>query len=295
LTETVDERFERAAFASWLGGRSAATARAYLSDLAAFIVWLEAEGIDSPLEVDRLDLRRWMGALHRQGLAKSTMARKAASIRAYFGFLVSRGVIGVDPAARLSAPSASSRLPEVVGQADLAALLDDRDDVGTPVELRDHAIIELLYAAGLRVGELCGLDLDDVDLAGGVVTAFGKGAKERRVPIHERCAVAIERYVAEGRAALMDDESPAGALFFNQRGRRLGPRDARRVLDRRAASPTHPHALRHTFATHLLDGGADLRVVQELLGHASLGTTQLYTHVSKERLQRVYDDTHPRA
>jgi site-specific recombinase XerD len=183
----------------------------------------------------------------------------------------------------------------VIGQADLTALLDGAVDEDDPIALRDHAILELLYAAGLRVAELCGLDVDDVDLVTGVVTAFGKGSKERRVPIHEQCLVAVERYLAKGRLAMMTPESPTGVLFVNRRGNRLGPRDVRRILDRRSPSPTHPHALRHTFATHLLDGGADLRVVQELLGHSSLATTQLYTHVSKDRLQTVYDATHPRA
>ena len=129
----------------------------------------------------------------------------------------------------------------------------------------------------------------------GMVTVMGKGAKERRVPIHERCAQWIERYLSDTRLAMMRQDSPAGALLFNRLGRRLGPRDVRRILDRRSSQPTHPHALRHTYATHLLDGGADLRVVQELLGHASLGTTQIYTHVSKDRLQQVYDRTHPRS
>ncbi len=290
----VVDPFERAAFASWLSGRSSATAKAYLSDLDALVSWLAEEGITTPAKVDRLVLRRYLGSLQRRGLAKSTMARKAAAARSYFSFLTARGIVEVDPAARLSAPKASSRLPAVLGQADLAVLLDagDQDD---PVGLRDRALVELLYAAGLRVAELCGLDLDDLDLAHGMLVAFGKGAKERRVPVHERCAQALERYLSEARASLMNESSPSAAVFFNRRGHRMGPRDVRRVLDRWSASPTHPHALRHTFATHLLDGGADLRVVQELLGHASLATTQLYTHVSKERLQRVYDDTHPRA
>jgi site-specific recombinase XerD len=290
----LEDPFERAAFASWLSGRSSATARAYLSDLDALVSWLALVGITRPSEVDRLGLRRYLGELQRRGLAKSTMARKAAAARSYFSFLVARGLLEVDPAARLSAPKASSRLPEVVGQADLAVLLEAGAGED-PVSLRDRALIELLYAAGLRVAELCGLDLDDLDLAHGMLTAFGKGAKERRVPIHERCALALERYLAEARASMMHDASPAAALFFNRRGQRMGPRDVRRVLDRWSVAPTHPHALRHTYATHLLDGGADLRVVQELLGHASLATTQLYTHVSKERLQHVYDETHPRA
>ena len=290
-----EDPFERAAYAAWLGGRAASTRRAYVADVEGLLGWLGSEGIEEPSEVDRLVLRRWLGDLQRRGLAKSTMARKAASIRSYFAFLTARGLVEQDPASRLSAPTASSRLPAVLGQSDLAALLDAGADVDEPLALRDHAVIELLYAAGLRVAELCGLDLDDLDLASGVVTAFGKGAKERRVPIHETCADALERYLARGRPALMTSTSPAAALFFNQRAQRLGPRDVRRILDRRSASPTHPHALRHTFATHLLDGGADLRVVQELLGHTSLATTQIYTHVSKDRLQRVYDATHPRA
>ena len=291
----VADPFERTAFAAFLDGRSPATKRAYLSDLDGLVAWLEGIGIHGPSEVDRLMLRTWMGQLMGEGLAKSTMARKAAAIRSYFGFLFARGALAVDPAARLSAPSPSSRLPEVVGQADLVAILDAPIDEGDPIAVRDRAVLELLYAAGLRVSELCGLDLDDVDLARGQVRAFGKGSKERLVPIHERCCQALERYIGTARPSLMNEESPSAAVFFNRRGRRLGPRDVRRLLDAVAPSPTHPHALRHTYATHLLDGGADLRVVQELLGHASLGTTQLYTHVSKDRLQRVYDDTHPRA
>jgi len=145
------------------------------------------------------------------------------------------------------------------------------------------------------VAELCGLDTDSVDVSGRTVTVVGKGGKERRVPMHDRCTEAIEDWLEQGRHALRGPESPPGAVFLNRRGRRLGPRDVRRILDRRSPSPTHPHALRHSFATHLLDGGADLRVVQELLGHASLQTTQVYTHVSKERLLAVYGATHPRA
>ena len=236
-----------------------------------------------------------MASLAARDLAKSTIARKAASIRAYFSWLHERGLITEDPAARLSAPTASSHLPTLVGQAELTDLLDRPVDRADGVEVRDQVVLELLYGSGLRVSELCGIDLDDVDLATGTLTVLGKGAKERRVPIHERCAQWIEVYLDSSRPAFMSEHSPAAALLLNRRGGRLGPRDVRRILDRRSTQPTHPHALRHTFATHLLDGGADLRVVQELLGHASLGTTQIYTHVSKERLQRVYDQTHPRA
>jgi site-specific recombinase XerD len=163
------------------------------------------------------------------------------------------------------------------------------------VRARDDAVVELLYGSGLRVAELCGLHPNDVDLARGLVRVLGKGSKTRQVPLSQPAVEAVRAYLAGGRTWFEVDRSPADALFLNRRGNPLGPRDVRRILDRRAASPTHPHALRHTFATHLLDGGADLRVVQELLGHASLQTTQVYTHVSKERLLRVYEDTHPRA
>jgi integrase/recombinase XerC len=163
------------------------------------------------------------------------------------------------------------------------------------VRLRDDAVLELLYGSGLRVSELCGLRSGDLDVARGVVTVWGKGSKQRRVPMSEPARQAVAGWIDRGRSHLVTGESPEDAVFLNRRGRRLGPRDVRRILDRRAGSPTHPHALRHTFATHLLDGGADLRAVQELLGHADLATTQHYTHVSKERLRAVHQVAHPRA
>ncbi|HXY28764.1 MAG TPA: tyrosine-type recombinase/integrase, partial [Acidimicrobiales bacterium] len=216
--------------------------------------------------------------------------------RRYFAWLQRTGLRSDDPARSLHAPSGTGRLPRVLRTDELNALLDepparvDADDEA--IRLRDDAVLELLYAAGLRVSELCGLDRGDVDLRGRTVTVLGKGSKQRRVPIHDAAVAALRRWLEDGRDGV---EGPPEAVFVNRRGARLGPRDVRRILDRRAASPTHPHALRHTFATHLLDGGADLRVVQELLGHASLATTQVYTHVSKERLRAVYGETHPRA
>ena len=203
------------------------------------------------------------------------------------------------PLRRLSAPAPDSRLPRVLGHAELDQLLEPAPgpETGQPdeVDRRDDAVLELLYGSGLRVAELCGLDVGDLDLARRVVTVTGKGAKQRQVLIHDHCAAALEAWLEGPRMAMAGPESPAEALFYNRRGSRLGPRDVRRLLDRRSPVPTHPHALRHSFATHLLDGGADLRVVQELLGHASLQTTQVYTHVSKERLLTVYSGTHPRA
>jgi integrase/recombinase XerC len=169
------------------------------------------------------------------------------------------------------------------------------DTLGGVVARRDAALLELLYGSGLRIAEATALDVDDLDLARSRVVVSGKGGRQRTVPLSEPAVHCLRRWLADGRAALVTDVTPAGAVFLNRRGRRLTPRDARRIVDRRASAPTHPHALRHTFATHLLDGGADLRVVQELLGHSDVATTQRYTHVSKERLRAVFDATHPRA
>ncbi|HEY6623448.1 MAG TPA: tyrosine-type recombinase/integrase [Acidimicrobiales bacterium] len=301
--------WELAAFHRSLGGLSAATVRAYTSDLDSFTSWAERGGARGPADVDRILLRRYLAYLATRRYAKATIARKAAAVRTYFSWCHRRGLIAGDPSARLSAPKPASRLPRVLGRAELQALLEPGntapptapDSTAPPtahaeaLRLRDDAVLELLYGSGLRVAELCGLDLDRLDVGRRLVVVIGKGNKERQVLMHDRCAEAVCQWVDEGLSVLIKPSSPPKALFLNQRGNRLGPRDVRRILDRRSPVPTHPHALRHTFATHLLDGGADLRVVQELLGHASLQTTQVYTHVSKERLLTVYEDTHPRA
>jgi site-specific recombinase XerD len=277
-------------FGDWLSGRAEETRRAYVGDLTTFARWMERSDIEGPAEVDRLHLRRYLASLGTRHLARATVARKAAALRSYFAWAFRQGLVPADPARTLRAPSGKGRLPRVLSSGEIGTLLDD---AGTSViDLRDRAALELLYAAGLRVSELCGLDRRGVDLRARTVTVLGKGGKERRVPIHDQAAAALDEWLRVGRAEM---PGPHEAVFVNQRGSRLGPRDVRRILDRRAAAPTHPHALRHTFATHLLDGGADLRVVQELLGHASLATTQIYTHVSKERLRAVYEGTHPRA
>ena len=192
-----------------------------------------------------------------------------------------------------------ARLPRVLGRAEVEVLLErpparvEGDDPAR--RQRDDAVLELLYGSGLRVSELCRLDLADLDLGRRRVTVTGKGDKQRMVPLSEAAVESVRGWLGSGRAAMAGPETPPAAVFLNTRGRRATPRDVRRLLDRRSAHPTHPHALRHTFATHLLDGGADLRVVQELLGHASLQTTQVYTHVSKERLLQTHERTHPRA
>jgi site-specific recombinase XerD len=309
-------RWELDGFARWAGTRSAATAAAYRRDVEAFVAWAERGGVEQPGAVSRLLLRRYLAFLDTRRYARATIARKAAALRSYFGWCLRRGVIEQDPAARLSSPSPRSRLPRVLSHQEVEVLLErpragsvpdapgaaaraERTRSRVPhedaVAVRDHAVLELLYGAGLRVSELCGLDVRGVDLSARTVTVIGKGNKERRLPVHDGCVAALERWFRHGRAQMVGPISPPDALFVNRRGARLGPRDVRRILDRRAPVPTHPHALRHSFATHLLDGGADLRVVQELLGHASLQTTQIYTHVSKERLLSVYGGTHPRA
>ena len=277
-------------FSAWLGGRAAATRTAYVSDLRAFTEWMGRSDVESPEGVDRMHLRRYLASLGTRKLARATIARKAAALRCYFAWQVRQGRLGSDPARSLRAPSGGGRLPRVLSGGEVDALLDAAP--ASALDRRDLAVLELLYAAGLRVSELCGIDRGDVDLRGRTVTVLGKGGKQRRVPVHDAAVAALRAWFEDGRDAMA---GPPEAAFVNQRGARLGPRDVRRILDRRSASPTHPHALRHTYATHLLDGGADLRVVQELLGHASLATTQVYTHVSKERLRAVYGETHPRA
>jgi integrase/recombinase XerC len=275
------------------------TALVYGKDVAAFLTWAERAGLDGPEAVTRLLLRRYLAYLATRRYARRTIARKVSALRRYFGFLRHEGVLATDPSVRLSAPAGDSRLPRVLGQSEIDVLLDDPparvDADPDAVRLRDDAVLELLYGSGLRVAELCGLRPADVDLPRSMVTVWGKGSKQRQVPLSAPAVEAIAAWVARGRHDLATAETPSDALFVNRRGHRLGPRDVRRLLDRRAAAPTHPHALRHSFATHLLDGGADLRVVQELLGHASLQTTQVYTHVSKEHLLTVYGTSHPRA
>jgi site-specific recombinase XerD len=291
-------------FAGSLTSLSANTVAAYTSDLRAFVEWCGRSDLDGPERVDRVLLRRYIGYLTTRQYARRTVVRKAAALRRYFDWLRRRGVIAVDPAASLHTGGAEGRLPRVLDGRELDALLapDDPDDGdGAPPEAqvwiraRDDALLEVLYGSGVRVGELCGLDIDDLELRAGAATVWGKGSKQRRVPLSDPAVDALRSWLGQRAGLPAAGAQDEAALFLNLRRRRMTPRDVRRVLDRRAISPTHPHALRHTFATHLLDGGADLRVVQELLGHSDVATTQRYTHVSKERLKAVYDEAHPRA
>ncbi|MEI2703733.1 MAG: tyrosine-type recombinase/integrase [Ilumatobacteraceae bacterium] len=282
-------------FATSLTRAAPNTVVAYVGDIAGLAAWVGRGGVEGPADVDKSLLRRYVAWMHTRHVAKRTIARKVSSLRRYFAYLRRAGVIETDPTTTLRSPAGESRLPRVLDDADLAILLDAPPPAEEPEwrRRRDDAVLETLYGSGLRVAELCGLDVDSVDLAAGAVVVWGKGSKSRRVPLSQPAADAIGAWLAVRHEAVGE---PAGAaMFANERGNRLSPRDVRRILDRRAARPTHPHALRHSFATHLLDGGADLRSVQELLGHADVATTQRYTHVSKERLRLVYEHTHPRA
>ena len=284
-------------FTRSLTAAAPATVAAYRADLEGFVQWAERGGVAGPAAVQRITLRRYLAFLATQGRARRTIARRASSLRRYFRWLRRVGVIDTDPTSRLSAPKGEGRLPHVLRADELHQLLDEpgvavvADSAG--LRARDDAVLELLYGSGLRVSELCGLRTGDVEAEHRSVVVWGKGGKQRKVPLSAPSAAAV---VAWARVRPDHVGPDAGdALFVNSRGRPLTPRDVRRILDRRSPVPTHPHALRHTYATHLLDGGADLRAVQELLGHADLATTQIYTHVSRERLRRVFDESHPRA
>ena len=272
------------------------TLAAYRGDIRDFSAWALRSGHERLDSIDRTLLRRYISFLTERKYARRSIARKASALRSMLSWAVARGFLETDPSADLEVPKLDRPLPKVMKAADAAKLCElppEDDGIG----LRDRAILELLYACGLRVAELCGLDLDDIDLDRGTVLVTGKGRKQRRVPVGQPAVAAVRRYVTEARPASMGKDT--AALFFNSRGNRLGPRSVRALVTRylaaEGATPASPHTLRHSFATHLLDGGADLRAVQELLGHESLATTQIYTHVSTERLRAVYEQSHPRA
>jgi site-specific recombinase XerD len=270
------------------------TISAYLSDVNLFIEWVGRQSILTPDAVTKDIVRQYIGFLTTMKMAKRTTGRKLAALRRYFGWLARNQKISVDPTIGVRTPSDTGRLPKVLTNEQLGALLhtDDTDQPDWKIA-RDTAVIELLYGSGLRVSELCSLDVDSINVKQLAVSVMGKGGKERRVPVGEPSLVALKQWVAL-RTEVVANSSTV-ALFVNSRGTRLGTRDVRRIIDARSLAPTHPHALRHTYATHLLDNGADLRAVQELLGHADVATTQRYTHVSKERLKSAYGTSHPRA
>ena len=270
------------------------TRAAYRRDLESFTTWAIGDGATGPASVDRLALRRYLADLTAKGLATATIRRRVAALRRYFRWTTERGLTPTDPTLGLSVPSGTARLPRVLRADELVVMLDEDDSVPTELGLRDRAVLEVLYGSGLRVSELCALTVGSVEPGSRWLSVVGKGGKQRRVPVSQPSIEALEAWLRDGRP-LLSHPATTDALFLNLRGKPLSPRDVRRIVDRRSPVPTHPHALRHTFATHLLDGGADLRVVQELLGHTDVATTQIYTHVSRERLRNVYEHSHPRA
>jgi integrase/recombinase XerC len=287
---------------------SPATVRAYGADLRDLGAAIPG---GTPLEgIDLEHLRQWLWTATQRGDARSTLARRTAAARGFFAWALEEGLIPVDPSLRLVAPKRGRSLPKVATADALTGVLaqaGERAAAGDPVALRDHAVLEMLYAAGIRVSELCGLDIDDLDRTRRTVRVLGKGSKERVVPFGLPALHAVEAYLVRGRAALIaragepgSTRSVASALFLGVRGGRMSQRAVYDVVSRElgpalGSTAVGPHTLRHSAATHLLDGGADLRTVQELLGHASLGTTQIYTHVSAERLAATYKLAHPRA
>jgi integrase/recombinase XerC len=297
-------------FLASLGDRSEHTRRAYAHDVSEFVEWAERGGCSEPSAVDHRALRRYLAFLQTRGFARRTIARKAAAVRAFLRYLRRRGVIEVDPGRSLRSPKGEARLPRVPRRAEAAAILDGAaarveqlpgeaaDPVAAALARRDLAVLEVLYGAGLRVSECCGLQIPDCDLGRGLVTVLGKGAKVRRVPVGEPACAAVAEWLELGRGVLATDDSPPQAVFLSRRGGQLSTRDAHRIVEAHPLADgrtIHPHALRHAYATHLLEGGADLRAVQELLGHTDLATTQIYTHLTRDRLRAVYDATHPRA
>lgn len=278
------------------------TVRAYLGDVAGMLGHAAALGLLTLDDLDVRTLRSWLANQQTLGKARTTMARRATAVRVFTAWALRTGRASTDPGAQLGSPKAHRSLPPALDVAQARALLDaaaTTADDGSPVGLRDVAILELLYATGIRVGELCGLDIDDVDRTRRVVRVFGKGRKERTVPYGLPADIALGRWLDEARPRLVAPGAGA-ALFLGARGRRVDQRAVRSMVHRRLADvpgapDLGPHGLRHTAATHLLEGGADLRTVQELLGHASLATTQIYTHVTAERLRTAFQLAHPRA
>ena len=281
------------------------TVRNYTADLCGsknmkgFFTFLKEKNVSSLDKVDRHILRDYMGYLVEQGIVKASIARKLSAIRSFYRYLTREGVLRTNPIEKASSPKLDKRLPSFLTIDEIERLLAAAD-LSDPVGQRDRAILELLYASGLRVSELAQLTLGQIDFDTNEIRVWGKGAKERVVLMGEPAAMALKKYLRKGRPKLLDGKKKNSAFFLNRDGGRLSERSIQRMLEKYARvaginKRVHPHMLRHTFATHLLDGGADLRVVQELLGHASLNSTQIYTHVTKSQARKVYLSAHPMA
>jgi integrase/recombinase XerC len=296
LTEAVDEFLRQLHI---VRHASPNTLRAYARDLADFLSFLGMEGIGDWRQVTVVTLRRFLNHLFAQGYERRTIARKLSAVRALFRFLAQTGRIAANPAAELRQPRLPQKLPTVLDETQADALLS-APDPKTPRGIRDRALLELLYAAGLRVSELANLTVRDVDFAEGLVRVKGKGDKERFVPLHDEALHWLHRYLQESRPQfLRRAKKVTDALFVSQKGTPLTVRQIHRLVTGYASKAlglkVSPHALRHSFATHLLEGGADLRAIQELLGHASLAATQIYTRLSRSHLRRIYEKAHPRS
>jgi integrase/recombinase XerC len=279
--------------------RSPHTVRAYVGDAVSVLDHARRRGVRTLDALDLGILRSWLAEVRTGGAARTTLARRAAAVRTFTAWTRTAGLVDVDPGQLLASPRPHRTLPPVLGADEAIALMEVGADDLSPLARRDRLIVELLYASGIRVGELVGLDIDDVDRHRRVLRVLGKGAKERTVPFGLPALRALEEWLTTGRPDLVGADS-GPALLLGARGRRIDQRAVREVVHRRLGSvpgapDIGPHGLRHSAATHLLDGGADLRAVQELLGHASLATTQIYTHVSVERLRQAFVNAHPRA
>ena len=276
---------------------SDSTASVYKRDLKSFIEWCESQELTVPSEVSRRNLRHYLAWLQENDYSRRTISRKASSLRRYFKWAQHNSLTDSNPTVNLQTQGGKSKLPRVLKKQELQVLLDNprpatlKDGIR---KSRDDAILELLYGSGLRVSELCNLKFDQIDFKKQLLRVEGKGRKERLVPLSMKSIQCLELWLKDGRPEMLGTEEKHDFVFVNMRHKQITPRDVRRLLDRRSSVPVNPHALRHTFATHLLDGGADLREVQELLGHSDLSSTQIYTHVSKDRLKAIHKRTHPR-
>ena len=289
--------WELSNFVQSLTSVSDSTASVYKRDLKSFIEWCDSQKLTAPSEVSRRNLRYYLAWLQENDYSRRTISRKASSLRRYFKWAQRKSLIDSNPTVNLQTQGGKSKLPRVLKKQELQVLLDNPRPVTINDgirKFRDDAILELLYGSGLRVSELCNLKFNQIDSKRQLLRIEGKGRKERLVPLSRKSIQCLELWLKNGRQEMIGTEENHDFVFVNMRCKRITPRDVRRLLDRRSSVPVNPHALRHTFATHLLDGGADLREVQELLGHSDLSSTQIYTHVSKDRLKAVHKRTHPR-
>ncbi len=274
------------------------TVRNYSTDVLGFLDFLRRTGVPSLEEVSATHVRQYLGELLDSGIVRASVARKLSALRSFFRFLNNEGLIHDDPLSKISGPKRERRLPDFLTANEIRTLIE-APDISTPYGLRDRALLELLYASGLRLSEIVSLDTNQVDVATRQIRVRGKGSKERMVLMGTPAAAALEAYLKTGRPKLLGNRKTK-ALFLNRYGERIAERRIQYLLKAYAqqvglSERVHPHTLRHTFATHMLDGGADLRVVQELLGHANLSSTQVYTHVTKGQMRRRYLEAHPRS